>query len=282
MPDRLKIHAGLALSLAVVFYIFFMTTKHDPALSAVNPFADDPYDAVGSFGIQVSGFLAILALIRAFRDASSDEQKRLVLRTELAADLAVVVTLVLDGVAMIRFQSLWLDRPAGSQLAALLGGMTIVAGGAMGLVWFEAARLAGPGSARPWKRAVMVCALAVIIAAVYPAEWLQSIPGALLSVLVGVLLLFAPLWALGPALVPPEVQADQPRRYRSFWSLIVLLGAGVAVFFIIGESTAGGTQPFVMMRFFVIAIYLGLETAGLLIGYALLRRQLGLVQSIPA
>jgi hypothetical protein len=57
----------------VSFYLFFQTSKHNPALSSVNAFADDPYDAVGSFGVQFALFTALLSLVRAFRPYQSDE-----------------------------------------------------------------------------------------------------------------------------------------------------------------------------------------------------------------
>jgi hypothetical protein len=53
--------------LAILFYLFFQITKHHPILSLVNPFVEDPYDAVGSFSFQFALFTALLSLVRAFR-----------------------------------------------------------------------------------------------------------------------------------------------------------------------------------------------------------------------
>src|SRR5215470_15338252 len=58
MPNKFRINALILFALAILFYVFFMTSKHDGFLSVVNAFAEDPYDAVGSFGAQI----VILAL----------------------------------------------------------------------------------------------------------------------------------------------------------------------------------------------------------------------------
>ena len=59
MPRPLKVSAFITFVLAVVFYLFFQISKHDLALSQVNVFAEDPYDAVGSFGVQFALFTAL-------------------------------------------------------------------------------------------------------------------------------------------------------------------------------------------------------------------------------
>ena len=47
MPKQYKVNACLTFVLAVLFYLFWQISKHQPALSQVNAFAEDPYDAVG-------------------------------------------------------------------------------------------------------------------------------------------------------------------------------------------------------------------------------------------
>src|SRR5579863_5890503 len=67
MTARLKINAAVSLLFAALFYIFFMFTKHDPVLSPLIPFGDDPYDAIGSFCLILSFLLAFRSAFRAFR-----------------------------------------------------------------------------------------------------------------------------------------------------------------------------------------------------------------------
>ena len=123
MPKQCKVSASITFVLAVLFYLFFQASKHDLALSPVNAFADDPYDAVGSFGVQFALFTALLSLVRAFRPYQSEQtldgQKLLLLRGEYFSCLSVAVTLVADVVAMLRHSSVWIGLPAGDMLAML-------------------------------------------------------------------------------------------------------------------------------------------------------------------
>lgn len=151
-------NAVLILALAVVFYFFFMFTKHDPAVSAVNPFAEDPFDAVGSFGIQAAAFLALLSLVSSFwrfQAFPSGQREMFEVRTQLAAILAVLVTVAGDLVGMARSPGLWLRNAAGNELCALVGGMLFLASVLAWVVlrsWKEKAPLTSP-----WKRPLTIC-----------------------------------------------------------------------------------------------------------------------------
>src|SRR5215471_1882328 len=130
MPRSVKVSALLTFGLAILLFPFFEICKHDPALSLVNAFAEDPYDAVGSFGIQLAPFLSLLALLRAFRPYQSektpDHQQVLFARSAYFSCLSVALTLGGDIIAMTRHPSLWLGVSAGYLLAALLGGMALL------------------------------------------------------------------------------------------------------------------------------------------------------------
>ncbi len=56
----------LALGLALVFFLFFQISKGAPFRS-VNPFGEDPYDAVGSIAVEVALFVSALSCARALR-----------------------------------------------------------------------------------------------------------------------------------------------------------------------------------------------------------------------
>ncbi len=130
MSRQFKVNALLTFALALLFYLFFQVSKHNPALSQANAFAEDPYDAVGSFGFQSALFIALLSLIRAFRPYRSGEalntQELLLTRGEYFSCLSIAVTLIADIVAMIRHPSIWINGPAGYTLAALVGGMALL------------------------------------------------------------------------------------------------------------------------------------------------------------
>ena len=75
------------LSLAVAFLVFFLVNKLDP-FRAANPFGDDPYDAVGSFAVQLAFLVAWLSFSRVLRlrgDVSQRNKSRLVVRGDLSS-----------------------------------------------------------------------------------------------------------------------------------------------------------------------------------------------------
>lgn len=53
----------LAAFAAAGSWFFFDQAKHNPTLSTHAGFLDDPYDAVGSFGIQIGAFAAFIAIV---------------------------------------------------------------------------------------------------------------------------------------------------------------------------------------------------------------------------
>jgi flagellar basal body-associated protein FliL len=289
MPNKFKINSLFILALAASFYFFFMSAKHDPALSAVNAFANDPYDAIGSFGIQAAAFIGILSLIRAFRPfhgkTPSEEQKVLLARTQILAVSAVTVTLVGNIVAMARYSALWIGLSEGYRLATLLGGLLllVIAAGALAYRSVEGINLQAPPNLSI--RAFLVFLATVIILAFYPENLSQSTLGGLFTVVMGAILLFAPMWALSVSLIPYQSKAEQQgtitilgwlNEYKYQVIFVILLGVLMGFFFVLGESTEEGAVPHLSGLAFVASVYIGLETSGLLIGYGFLKKPLGL------
>jgi hypothetical protein len=225
MPARFKLSAWLGVGLALLFYLFFQVSKQQPDLANANVFADDPYDAVGSFAVQLALFVSVVSLIRALRRYSPsvalEPQKRLVARGLAITCLAVAITLVADAIAMIRQPSVWTGSSAGHVLAALLGLMAVLTLLAAWLVhaWTRTSSPA-PLPEVPLVAALAILAGSVVVLALYPESWRQSTPGALLTVVAGAILLLVPLWALGLALSPSpgpqyrDVLDDLESMYR--------------------------------------------------------------------
>ncbi|MFN8177828.1 MAG: hypothetical protein U0167_07870 [bacterium] len=128
MSDAIRVHRVTALIafVAVAFAVFFELGKNGP-FREINPFGDDPYDAVGSFGVQVALVVAVLSYARALRwrsDASQASKARLILRGDALVLSAILITLVADGVAEMRSEeppSSW-----GAVLRLLLVGMFLL------------------------------------------------------------------------------------------------------------------------------------------------------------
>jgi len=93
---------------AVVFYLFFQLNKGGP-FRDINPFAEDPYDAVGSFTIQAALLIGLLTFARALRlrrDSAEVSKTRLILRGNTFVLSAILVTLVADAIAEVVHPSL--------------------------------------------------------------------------------------------------------------------------------------------------------------------------------
>ena len=320
MPGRIKLQAIAAFVLAVLLALFFQIGKHQPALAQVNAFAEDPYDAVGSFGVQFAMFTALLSLVRAFRPYQAgkvaDIQAVLFARGLSLTYASIAVVLASDVVAVIRYSALWIGTPAGYTLTALLAGMVLCT---MLVAWFShGATRAMPSSNRraTWIKAGGIFLASILILALYPESWRQSIPGALFTALTGMFLFFIAVWAWGIVTAPafntvfedfiddlaslyrwlkghlsvlkplfallekmqawPLIGWLNPRKHP--WHGIILAGIFMGLTLAFAEVTGeGGADPRQVGRLItVIAIFVGLESAGVVLGYALLARPLGL------
>jgi hypothetical protein len=92
---------ALILVAAVVFYLFFQVNKRSPFVEA-NPFAVDPYDAVGSIAIQVALLVSILTYARILRwryDPSQKAKVCLILHGNLLVLASIFITLCTDVIA---------------------------------------------------------------------------------------------------------------------------------------------------------------------------------------
>ena len=321
MPRQIKVNACLTFVLAALFYLFFQITKHQPTLSVVNAFADDPYDSVGTAGIQLAMFTAILSLVRAFRPYQLKQdvgnQTVLLIRGEYITCLCVAVTLATDIIAMIHYPSVWIGFPAGQMLIALIGGLALLTALVGWLLFRSAQAFISPLMQGRWRRAITLSCVGILILALYPANWHHNVPGELLTVLVGMTLFFASVWAWGIAISPPPLDThgedfidDLVSMYRwlkgnmghfsmffttlekmfssSFlrplvdwlnprkhsWNGILLFGMCMGVVLALTEALSeGGLGP----RFAVLAtIFVGLEGAGVLMGYVFLAKPLRL------
>lgn len=319
---NLKLTAFLIFLLALAFWAFFQYSKH--SLGDVNPFGEDPYDAVGSFGTQLTMLAAVLGLLRALRPYPMGEippvQARLALRANGLALLALAVTLAADAVALARYPAQWISSPAGLQLAALTAGMallTLLAG------WSVYGTIRGPEPSRAnltrLVGALGVCAAGLLILACYPAEWRTgSIVGAIATAILGMLLLFGLSWALAHAIFSP-VEADayddvlddllaiydrlktragpvrgmfdglerlagaellrrplawlDPRRHA--WNFVLPAALLTGMLLMTAEALGEGLAPQVSTVVLVAGVFIGIEGAGVLIGYGLLGSWLG-------
>jgi hypothetical protein len=131
-----SIHRVTALILlaAILFYLFFQVNKAAPFVET-NPFANDPYDAVGSFAFQVALLVSLLTYARMirWRDDPAQDKGRLILHGNLLALVTILITLCTDTIADIAVPvppSFW-----GNILHLELGLMFILTLGCGLLLW---------------------------------------------------------------------------------------------------------------------------------------------------
>ena len=323
---RLKLAALFVFGLSILFYFFFDFCKHAPALGAANPFAEDPFDAVGSFGIQLALLSALLTLIRAFRPYPQKEaapgQILLALRGGTVVLLSVAVTLAADAIGLARSIVTGGASPVAWALAALVTGMALVTLAA-GWAFVRAARSTEVPSARlSWGRAGVISGLAILILAFYPLAWRNSgIPGGIFTALAGIVLLFITVWGLATAIFPAaeskyeDIFSDlsaifqamfqrfgradglltwleklaafpplrrllgwlNPRRHR--WNLVILAAVAMGLLLVLVEAVAEGISPNLSRALLVVGVYVSLESAGVMLGYLLFGKYLGIYRA---
>jgi hypothetical protein len=290
MPKALKRNAVIVFGLAVLFYWSFMLAKHDPSLRDIIPFGTDPYDAVGSFGVIAGVLIALLSLLRAFRPyrkhLPSTAQRVYLVRSQVAVVLAVLITLVADLVAMARHPHMWIGAASRDRLVALLGAIAVVTCAVQLLIRASQQKLP-EGRMKHWQAAAIATLLAILALAFYPEKLINGTATHLLTVIVGDIVLFAPMRFLLIALVPFEadrarVETTLPRSRFSTagqrWGIVLVVGCLIGAFVFWGEMSEGSGALPMGRLVFVASVFIGLGLAGLLLAFAFLGEPLGLGQ----
>ncbi len=318
---RLRLISLASFALSLFFLVFFFLCKHNPALAAVSPFAEDPYDAVGSFGVQLSMAAALLSLVPALRPYAKEGdlagRSLRIVRSCAVSVAAVTVTLTADIVAMTRFPKKWFGSVSGSMLAVLVAALFFLAAAVSAALFRQALASGSLAGWRGWIRAAAVGVAGFAALALYPTPWRQGVPAAILSAAAGMVLLLVlvAVWVKGVFRRPDEPSEDllddglailkclwpgfaramgsvlrseradrgswglrftrwlNPRRHRFHLAVLFAIGMGIAV--ALAEVIGEGLPDELRRAAAVTAIFVGLEGAGVLLGYALFARFLG-------
>lgn len=247
---------------AVVFYLFFQINKRGP-FRDINPFGDDPYDAIGSFAIQGALLIGILTYARALHLRASPSQApkaRLILRGNVLVLFAILVTLIADGFAEIL-------RPFpptywGSVLLVELGLMfllALISVIALNVVFARIPAVAPPRDLTPadgiddlWTLARVPVAKAGAFLPPAFVEWVMRFNSDW-------------LFARVPWLNP------RTHSWRFACALGLLVGMGLVV-----AQLQEGLPPSPKIGFIVAGIFMSGEFAATLVGFAVLGGYLGL------
>ncbi len=285
MPSRFKLNAVAAGLLAAAFYWFFMFAKHDPHLSPIVSFGDDPYDAAGSFCMIASLLLAILSLVRAFRPCRPRPSRRhvmLLARTQMAIPAGILVTLGINVDATARHTAQWFGKPAGAELLELMAGMAALA--VLVLLMVRAARPSGASASQhsQWRAAGVWTLVSALTFAVFPESLIPFVLPHFLAIVLAFVLVAGPQAAFAIALAPCDSLSPLPSsRPWLPWTVISAIGIaiGASVFAVEMREGAGTEGPLQILT--VSAVYLGAGTALMIVGYAFLGKPLGLFLKLP-
>jgi len=289
MGLRFRLNALAALALSVVFYFFFMIAKHDPTLSPIIPFGDDPYDAVGSFCLILSVVLAVLSLVRAFRRYRAPRPTPLdqafLARTLIAIPLGILVALVTDAIALARHTSMWMGKAGAGKLGLLLLGVAALSFAAIHLVRRSARGIQLPvAPTHSIKSAIAVLTLVVVLA-FFPEQIIQSVWLHFLVILLSFALIAASQAALSVTLLPfatekpNAVPAAPPAKSRRWfqWGAVALAGLAIGTLILMSELFGEGAAHAPLAQVLLLSsVFIGAGTACLLIAFAFFKKPLGL------
>jgi hypothetical protein len=247
---------------SLVFYLFFQVNKSGPFRN-INPFGQDPYDAVGSLAIQgalLVGLLTYARVLRLREDPTQAIKARLILRGNILVLLAILATLMADVIAEIVSPfppSYW-----GTVLLAELGVMLLLAllcVVALIVAFRHTPTVAPPSGLTPAEGIDDLWALVRIpvtkFNAVLPwalVEWVKHFHSDRL---------FAHVRWLNPH--------SHPWRFAS--ALGLLVGVGLTVMHL-----QEGLPPNLKIGLLVAGIFVSAELSATLLGFALLGGYLGL------
>ena len=258
-----RVHRVTALifATAIIFYLFFQVNKRSPFVET-NPFANDPYDAVGSIAFQVVLLISLLSYARVLRmrDDKSQSKERLILHGNILVLAAIFITLISDTVAefvrklppSVRVSVLRLEL-------GLMFILTIVCGLALWAVFRGIPTAISPPNLTPadaiddlWS---LVRVPVVIAKSVFPpamVEWVKRFSSDLL---------FAHVPWVNPRLHP--------------WRFTAGIGLLVGVLLVIAQLKEG-PPPSLAIGLLLAGIFISVELIATLLGFAIFGGNLGL------
>ncbi len=125
----------------------------------------------------------------------------------------------------------------------------------------------------------------ISVLVVYPERLIQNLATHLLTIVVGIIVLFAPMPMLLNALVPyqPGTRQQQKAHFNGDmvstlrqWGMVLVLGMLVGMFAFLGEMSEGTGSQNLLRLLFVGSVFVGLSVTGIGIAYAFLKTPLGL------
>lgn len=262
----------LTLTASVAFGALFQLSKQ-PVFVNVNPFAEDPADAVGSIAVQVAACVAVLTLARVagFAPAPSDYRRRLILRGNFLVLAAIAITLLADTVLEIQHPS-WNISIWGQLLVIgliVVAGLASAAGVATAKAWQQARSIQLPIDPTEHPEALaetlddlwlLVCITLHWFERAFsilrrPLSWIEKIGGAVLNMI-------------------DNLPVIGVRRHPWRFCVLVSLGAGLALSVV--HAVREGLPDNIAAAIMAAAIFMAAEFVAALSSYVILGGFLGI------
>jgi hypothetical protein len=255
-----RITALIFLS-AIIFYLFFQVNKRSPFVEA-NPFAVDPYDAVGSIAIQVALLVSLLTYARVirWRDDPSQEMGRLILRGNILVLATIAFTLCTDLIAEIMqpmLPSVWVNILRLELSAMFL--LTLIGGLALWIVFQGMQTTTPPPNLTPADAIDDLWSLVRVPV----IKWGSSFPPAMIE------------WVsrFNSDRLFAQVEWLDPRKHP--WRFAGVAGLLVGVLLVLAQLQEG-PPPSLEIGLLVTGIFISVEVVASLVGFAIFGGYLGL------
>lgn len=260
-----KIKAFLIFVLACLFYFFFQFAKHNPLISPVNVFNQDPYDAVGSFGVLLAFFVSLISIFWALF-----KKKKKHFQSVVIVWLSIVITFLTDITSLLRFMNIWSESMWGQILAILTVGIAVISI-LTGMILLKNEKLSIDKT--NLRNALVVSVISALILFFYPVDLNKSLLGGISAIIVGLLALIINIWMWMKTLFPRIKIKFKQKIRKIFWVVIFGLVLGLILF--LAEAHGEGIASTWKIRITVISVFLGASAIATLTGYFLLSEFLG-------
>lgn len=273
-------NALLVCGLAFFFSWAFFFLKHNPLLRDIIPFAEDPYDAIGSLAFIAANLLAATSLARVLLPhfIGRSGASIYVSRTQAAVSLCVLMAVAADAIAMLRHLSQWWGTSAAPALLAILASLLATSISMLIMV----CRQSQPPSSRGWMTPGLIFSGSLLCLRFYPDSMVHNLLLHLITCDLADVLLAAPVAYFALALFPQQLSATAhvARTSRAFgavprWTIVALLGLGIGLAAFLAEIRESAASISITRIALVGSVYAYLGLSGLLIAYAFLRKPLG-------
>jgi hypothetical protein len=280
MRSSQKTNAFLVCGLSLVFSYAFFLLKHNPAFRNIIPFADDPYDAIGSLAFIAGNLLAAACLIRVLlpRFVGRSGAGIYVARTEAAVALCILMTVFTDAIAMLRHLSQWRGSPGENALLMILGALLAASIGVLIVIRPRDQ----PLSFGRWIMPSIVFVAALLCLWLYPESLIHNTVAHIITCDIADVLLIAPVAFFVLTLFPDQASqtthvAGSSHGFGSIprWTIVALFGLSIGLTAFLAEIRESAASLPITRLAFVGSIYAYLGLSGLLIAYAFLRKPLG-------